>query len=164
MRHVERGRAGRIIIAAAVVSMMMAGCSAVKSGNSPSEATRIIDAVPGLTQASVKHREIDETFGSKNIVVVSAKASGTLSANPSQLAQYLIEVGYSVNAWEPSSGLQVVINGYEGGPLIAALQDDGFTDVVQGTSEPGEFFVTAGVLKSKFGKWPGATPPPLKSN
>lgn len=164
MRHVERRRAGRMVIAAAVMSMMMAGCSAVKSGNSPSEATRIIDAVPGLSQASVEHREIDETFGSKNIVVVSAKASGVLPDHPSQLAQYLIQVGYSVNAWGPSSGLQVVIDGYEGAPLITALQGDGFTDVVQGTSAPGEFFVTAGVLESKYGKWPGATPPPLKSN
>jgi uncharacterized lipoprotein YajG len=158
LKCVERRYAVRSVVAIVAVATMLAGCSALKSGNSPTEAARIIDAVPGLARASIDRREVDGTFGSKNIVVVSATASRDVSTDPAALAEYLIEVGYSVNEWEPSSGLQVVVNEYRGEALAEALTNDGVDGVVKGTTAPGEFFVTAGVLRSKYGKWPGATP------
>lgn len=118
----------------------------------------MIDAVPGLSSASIDHREIDQTFGSKNIVVVSADSDRAPSTDPTALAEYLIKVGYSVNQWEPSSGLQVVLSNYDGPSLVNALKSDGVNGVVQESSAPGEFFITAGILKSRYGKWPGPTP------
>lgn len=62
-------------------------------------------------------------MGAKNIVVVTATSD--LSTVPAALAEYLVEVGYSVNEWEPSSGLQVVVNDYRGESLAETLTKDG---------------------------------------
>lgn len=112
----------------------------------------MIDAVPGLSSVSVDHREINQTFGSKNIVVVSADSSGALSTDPNAFAEYLIKVGYSVNQWEPTSGLQVILSDYDGPSLVDALKSEGGDGVVQESSGPGEFFITSGVLKSRYGR------------
>lgn len=154
----DRG-ASKLAVFLLLTALALTGCAAMRGGAGADEVAIAVARERSLTGVKVTHREVAQTFGPTTIVVLTADQPRDAVTDLSVFTEGLLGSVYSADDWKPTAGIRIVLRGFDGATLGAALEQSGWKVVGWEESDPGTVFVPFSELQERYGEWPSKSNP-----